>query len=158
MEALTKAWSASQRNGQPLAALEIDVDFFKAINDRHGHAVGDTVLQQVAKAIQSSARRQDNISRIGGEEFLLVCHDADPRTALLAAERLRKMVSALKISTAGLEIQLTVSIGVGNREPGMTDPDQMVQAADRALYAAKNAGRDRVCLCTQGKIHCAGSP
>jgi diguanylate cyclase (GGDEF)-like protein len=158
MEALAKAWSASQRNGQPLAALEIDVDNFKAINDRYGHAVGDIVLQAVAKSIHASARRQDNVSRFGGEEFLLVCHDADARTALLAAERLRKMVSALSISTAGLDIRLTVSIGVGNREPGMTDPDQMVQAADKALYAAKNAGRDRVCLCVEGKTRCAQRP
>jgi diguanylate cyclase (GGDEF)-like protein len=153
MEALAKAWSASQRNGQPLAALEIDVDLFKSINDRYGHAVGDVVLKDVANAILASARRQDNVSRFGGEEFLLVCHDANPRTALVAAERLRKMVSDLRIRTAGLEIQLTVSIGVGIREADMTDPDQMVQAADRALYAAKNAGRDRVCLCAQGKIH-----
>ncbi len=154
MEALAKAWSGSQRNGQPLAVLEIDVDHFKSINDRHGHAVGDVVLQQVAKGIQGAARRQDSVSRVGGEEFLLVCNDAGPKTALLAAERLRRTVSELEIHTAGLGIRLTVSIGVANREPGMVDPDQMVQAADRALYAAKNAGRDRVCISIQGRIHC----
>lgn len=154
MEALAKAWSGSQRNGQPLAVLQIDVDKFKSINDRHGHAVGDVVLQQVAKGIQAAARRQDSVSRVGGEEFLLVCNDAGPKTALLAAERLRRTVGELEIHTAGLGIRLTVSIGVANREPNMVDPDQMVQAADRALYAAKNGGRDRVCISIQGKIHC----
>ena len=157
MEALAKAWSASQRAAQPVAALMIDVDRFKSINDRYGHAVGDVVLQEVAKGIQAAARKDDSVSRLGGEEFLLVCHNADPRTALMAAERLRKMVKVLKINIGGVAIQTSVSIGVANRETGMEDADGMVRAADKALYAAKNAGRDRVCLFAQGKTHCAQS-
>jgi diguanylate cyclase (GGDEF)-like protein len=155
MDALAKAWSGSQRTGQPVAVLEIDVDHFKSVNDRHGHAVGDAVLQQVATAIQAAARRQDSVSRIGGEEFLLVCLDADSRTALLAAERLRKVVSALAIEVAGTSINITVSIGVANREPGMAEPDDVIKAADKALYAAKHAGRNRIGLCVQGKVHSA---
>lgn len=155
MEALAKAWGASHRTGQPVAALMIDVDRFKSINDRYGHAVGDVVLQEVAKGIQAAARKDDSVSRIGGEEFLLLCHNADARTALLAAERLRKMVKALKISIAGIVVQTSVSIGVANREAGMQDADALVLAADNALYAAKNAGRDRVCLFAQGKARCA---
>jgi diguanylate cyclase (GGDEF)-like protein len=157
MEALATAWSASQRSARPVAALMIDVDFFKSINDRHGHAVGDIVLQEVAKAIQASTRRHDSVSRMGGEEFLLICHDADPETALLAAERLRKMVRALKINIEGVEIQTSVSIGVATLEPGMMNADDMVRGADKALYAAKHAGRDRVCLFAQGKTQCAQS-
>jgi diguanylate cyclase (GGDEF)-like protein len=155
MEALDKTWGASLRTGQPVAALMIDVDHFKSVNDQYGHAVGDLVLQEVAKGIQAAARKDDSVSRIGGEEFLLVCHNADARTALLAAERLRKMVKALKINIASLEVHVSVSIGVANREKGMLDTDDMVLAADKALYAAKKAGRDRVCLFAQGKTHCA---
>ena len=155
MEALAKAWGASVRTGQPVAALMIDVDRFKLINDQYGHAVGDLVLQEVAKGIQAAARKDDSVSRIGGEEFLLVCHNADARTALLAAERLRKTVKAFKINITGIDVQVSVSIGVANRETGMEDADNIILAADKALYAAKNAGRDRVCLFAQGKTHCA---
>jgi two-component system cell cycle response regulator len=154
MEALDKAWNASQRTGRPMAALMIDVDRFKSVNDQHGHAVGDQVLQAVANAIKAAARKDDSISRMGGEEFLLVCHNADAKTALLAAERLRKMVKALKIAIAGMDIQISVSIGVANRETGMEAADNVVLAADKALYVAKSAGRDRVCLYAQGKFRC----
>ena len=151
MGALTRFWSSAQRTGQAMAVLMIDIDFFKSINDRHGHAVGDQVLQAVAKAIEAAARKDDSVSRIGGEEFMLLCHDADARAALLAAERLRRMVKSLKIDIAGVDIRTSVSIGVANRESGMSDEDEMLRAADKALYAAKNAGRDRVCLLANGK-------
>jgi len=154
IEALDINWSASRRTGQPVAALMIDVDFFKSINDRHGHAVGDRVLQEVAKALQSAARKDDSVSRIGGEEFLMVCHDTDTRAALLAAERLRKMVKDLTINIAGADIQTSVSIGVAIRENGMEEAGDMMRAADKALYAAKNSGRDRVCLFANGKTLC----
>jgi len=133
MEALAKAWSAAQRTGNPLAALVIDVDHFKSVNDRYGHAVGDRVLQEVARSIQDSVRKDEFASRIGGEEFLLICHDADTRSALLAAERLRKQIHAGKISLPGIEIRTSVSIGVASRETGMADPDEMVRQADKAL-------------------------
>lgn len=152
--ALAKNWSASKRTGQPVAAMMIDVDLFKSINDRHGHAVGDQVLQEVARAIQSSARKDDSVCRMGGEEFLLLCHNTDPKSALLTAERLRKMVKTLKIHIDGVDIQTSVSIGVASREVDMEDADDMILGADKALYAAKNAGRNRACLFTQGKTHC----
>ncbi len=151
MEALANAWSAALRSDQPLAALVIDIDLFKPINDRHGHAVGDQVLQEVAKAILAAARKHDNISRIGGEEFLVICHDADAHAASLAAERLRRIVAALKLHIEGAEIRTSISVGVANREAGMAEADDMVRGADKALYAAKNAGRNRVCLYAQGK-------
>jgi diguanylate cyclase (GGDEF)-like protein len=155
MDALAKAWSAAQRTGQPVSALVIDVDHFKSVNDRHGHAVGDLVLREVAKAIQSAARKHDNVSRMGGEEFLLVCHEADTRTALLAAERLRGVAKGLALSVSGVAIQVTVSIGVASREADMLDADELVRRADKALYAAKNGGRDRVCFFAGGKA-CEG--
>ena len=154
LDALTRNWSASKRTGQPVAAMMIDVDCFKSVNDRHGHAVGDQVLQEVARAIQSSARKDDSVCRMGGEEFLLVCHNTDLRSALLTAERLRKMVQALKINIKGMDIQTSVSIGVASRDTDMEGPDDMVLGADKALYAAKHAGRNRACYFAQGKTHC----
>lgn len=155
MQALSKAWSVSLRTDQPVAALMIDVDHFKTINDSHGHAIGDRVLQEIARVIQSTARKHDNVSRVGGEEFLLVCQDADPQTALVVAERLRRLIKALRIELDGKVIQMTASVGVATREPAYADADAMVQGADKALYAAKKAGRDRVCLMVQGKPLCA---
>ena len=154
MEALARFWSSSRRTGRSVAALMIDVDHFKPINDRYGHAVGDRVLQCVATAIKAAARKDDSVSRIGGEEFLLVCHDADARTALLAAERLRRMIKALTINVSGVDIQATVSIGVASIEASMQMEDEMLSAADKALYVAKNAGRDRVALFANGKAIC----
>ncbi len=155
MEALDKAWGASTRSAQSMAVLMIDVDRFKAINDRYGHAVGDQVLQAVAHRIQAAARKDESVSRIGGEEFLLVCHNADIATALVAAERLRSMVKDLEIGIGDLAIQVSVSIGVACREADMTDADAMVRAADQALYAAKNGGRDRVCFLHRAQCQCA---
>ena len=87
----------------------------------------------------------------------MVCHDTGSRAALLAAERLRKMVKALTISIAGADIQTSVSIGAAIRESGMVESDDMMRAADKALYAAKNSGRDRICLFANGKTLCAGN-
>jgi diguanylate cyclase (GGDEF)-like protein len=152
MEALSKAWSNSQRTGLPVAALMIDVDHFKNINDRYGHATGDMVLKAVAKSLQAAARNVDCISRIGGEEFLLVCHNADIQAALQTAERMRILVNAMQIDLNGRSISITISIGVACREPGMAADENMVEAADKALLAAKGAGRNRVCVFSQGKI------
>jgi diguanylate cyclase (GGDEF)-like protein len=155
MLALEKAWSVSQRTRQPLAVLMIDIDHFKSVNDRYGHAVGDLVLQEVARAIQAVARRQDSVSRIGGEEFLLVCQEADARTALVVAERLRGQIKVQQVDFNGTLIQVTASIGVAACEAGFfANIDAMVEGADTALYAAKNAGRDRVSLLSKGKTRC----
>ncbi len=153
MEALATAWSASVRGARPLSALMIDIDHFKSINDRYGHAVGDVVLREVAMAIQIAARKQDSVSRVGGEEFLLVCQNADTLTASQAAERLRKRVKSLKITIANIDIMVTVSIGVADREPGMNDPDDMVRHADQALYRAKRGGRDRICVFSHDRVN-----
>ena len=152
MGALDQAWKGSNRTGQPLAVLLIDIDHFKTVNDNHGHAVGDIVLKEVAKAIQSSARKDDSICRLGGEEFLIICRNTDLKSAVQAAERLRKMVGALKIRVRDVDIQTAVSIGVACKEADMSDADTLVNGADKALYGAKNAGRDRTCVLTQGKL------
>lgn len=151
MDALAKAWSNSERTSQPMAVLIVDIDRFKSINDRYGHATGDVVLQKVAKAIESSARKHDNVCRMGGEEFMVVCHDADRKSAMIVADRLLKTVRNLKIEIEGQRIQTSISIGIANREIGMTHAEEMVNGSDKALYSAKGAGRDQACLFVQGK-------
>lgn len=154
MNALSKAWAASHRFGQPLSVMVLDIDHFKRVNDEHGHAVGDTVLREVAQAIQQSARKDDSVCRMGGEEFLMVCQNSDLKSALLAADRLRRMVEGLTIRAGAAQIRSSVSIGVASREPGMNDADALVNAADRALYKAKQAGRNRSCVIIQGQLRC----
>lgn len=151
MMALDQAWQGAARAAQPLAVLVIDIDHFKQVNDNHGHAIGDIVLKAVAKAIQDAARKNDSICRMGGEEFLLVCGNADPTAAFLAAERLRKMVGALATKVGEAEIRTTISIGVACREADMPDAEALVIAADQALYGAKHAGRNRTCMMFRGK-------
>lgn len=154
MNSLAKAWSAADRSGEPLSVLMLDIDHFKGVNDTHGHAIGDTTLREVAQVIQRSARKNDSICRMGGEEFLMVCPNADMKSALLAAERLRRVVEQLRINSEKGAISITISVGVATREPQMEDADSLVNAADRALYTAKRAGRNRSCISIQGKQRC----
>jgi len=152
MQSLTQAWKASDRSGQPLSVLLIDIDHFKRINDSHGHAIGDVMLKEVGKVIQSSARKDDRVCRLGGEEFLVICGNADLAAAYLAAERLRKMVLALSIQVGESALRTSVSVGVASKESGTVDEDALVNAADQALYGAKKAGRDRTCVLRGGTL------
>ena len=92
--------------------------------------------------------------RLGGEEFLMTCPNTDIKAALLAADRLRRTIEALQIDVEGTVIRSTVSIGVASREPKMADSGALVNAADRALYRAKERGRNRSCIIIQGQLRC----
>lgn len=153
-DALAKAWPAASRSQQPLSVLVLDIDYFKRINDTHGHAVGDKVLVAVAQELQRAARKNDAVCRWGGEEFLMVCENTDLKAALLAADRLRRTVESMKIDAGGSPIRTSVSIGVASREASMIDADSLVNAADRALYRAKESGRNRSCIIVQGQLRC----
>ncbi len=153
LNALSQAWLGANRSGQPLSVIVIDIDRFKTINDNYGHAAGDIVLKEVATAIQTMARKDDSVCRLGGEEFLVICRNTNLKSAFHAAERLRKIAKSLKIKVAEVDIQTTISVGVACKESGISDADAMVNAADKALYAAKNLGRDRTCLISQGQAH-----
>lgn len=155
MTALAQAWNAANRSGQPVAVMMIDIDRFKSVNDTHGHALGDKVLIEVAEAIRDAARKDESISRIGGEEFLVICHHADLNSTLRAAERLRQRVKALRVRVGEAQIQTTISIGVAGKEADMAQADALVNAADKALYAAKNGGRDRIFVSSGGNISAA---
>ncbi len=144
MDQLEQAWSAASRSGAPLAVMVIDIDHFKHINDTHGHAAGDMVLREAASVLRTSARREDSVCRIGGEEFLVICPNTDLESALQSAERLRTTLGTHLIAIGESESCITTSIGVAVREPDTTDIDALVSTADQALYAAKEAGRNRV--------------
>jgi diguanylate cyclase (GGDEF)-like protein len=138
-EALHQAAAIATRHDLPLAALMIDIDHFKAINDTHGHDVGDIVLKATALALLQSTRAGDTVGRWGGEEFLVVLPHTDRDAALAVAERVRAQVAGE--SAAGDGPAVTVSIGVGLYDP---DDPRLLGDADAALYAAKGRGRDRV--------------
>jgi two-component system cell cycle response regulator len=143
MTQLAALISGARRHGRPLSVAMIDVDRFKAFNDRYGHAVGDRVLQAVAGALQDRMRREDCLGRLGGEEFLGLLTDTDEDAAPLIAERLRATVEAVRVpSDAGL-LNVTVSLGWATWDEE-EDVDALVRRADEALYAAKAGGRDRV--------------
>lgn len=146
MDHLQQTWSAAVRSGRPLAVLAIDVDHFKRINDSYGHSAGDIVLREVATMLRAAARREDSVCRIGGEEFLVICPNADLDAAQLTAERLRLAIAARPVTIGKAEQRITVSIGVAEREVDMGEPDVLVNTADRALYEAKAQGRNRVSL------------
>ncbi|MGE4051965.1 MAG: diguanylate cyclase, partial [Piscinibacter sp.] len=134
------------RETRPVTLLQVDIDHFKRINDSHGHAAGDRVLREVASALAASVRASDFIARTGGEEFLVGCVAADDGVARALAERLLAAVRKLDIRVPGAKVPLhcTVSIGISGRCAQKADWERCWAEADRALYAAKAAGRDRV--------------
>lgn len=132
------------RDCRPLVLAQIDVDHFKRVNDQHGHAVGDAVLVALAQLLRGNSRAADVLVRLGGEEFLLVFPDTSPELAVEVCERLRQRVEDHRIALAdGSELGITISIGVACAPP--YDLDVLMNQADAALYAAKHAGRNRLC-------------
>ncbi|MBX3651763.1 MAG: diguanylate cyclase [Burkholderiales bacterium] len=129
---------------QQAAVLMLDVDDFKRVNDTHGHAVGDTVLRHVAELIRRGIREVDACGRLGGEEFAVLLTGATPAAAAEFAERLRRGIAASPASNGGLEIGVTVSIGVSALSREDDGADAALLRADRALYRAKESGRNRV--------------
>jgi diguanylate cyclase (GGDEF)-like protein len=129
-----------------LAVLMLDVDHFKRINDRHGHAGGDRVLTALAACIGARLRAGDLLGRVGGEEFLVLLPGTGLAAALALAEALRAAVAGLRVVLDGEPQAITLSLGVAMRQPHGDDPAALVRRADRALYAAKREGRNRVAV------------
>jgi diguanylate cyclase (GGDEF)-like protein len=136
--------SRARRHGHQLSLLLIDADRFKKVNDEHGHAVGDIVLRELAARLRERVRREDIVGRWGGEEFVVALPETTPDGAAAVAESLRAHVANTPITTTGATLDITISIGV-SAWTGQ-DLDDLITRADRALYAAKAAGRDRVIL------------
>jgi diguanylate cyclase (GGDEF)-like protein len=133
------------RQAQPLVLMQIDIDHFKRINDEHGHAVGDAVLRGVAQHLAHAVRAADFVARMGGEEFLVVCIGAAIAQAQELAERLRLGVAAYATPAAqGSVVCCTVSVGISPMVAGFEQWEAALREADRALYIAKESGRNRV--------------
>jgi len=120
----------------------VDVDHFKSINDRFGHAAGDEALRRIADLLSGSLRQDDKFFRYGGEEFVVLCHRLDHSSALGLAERLRRAIEGADLSAPGDTV--TISVGVATAPDDGGDLDSLFATADARLYAAKDAGRNRV--------------
>ena len=144
----TTLLAGAQRAGRPCACLMVDVDHFKAVNDKHGHNVGDRVLAHLGLILASQARKSDIVARYGGEEFTVLLADADAGQASRLGERIRENLAADPCPLETGSLSVTVSIGVAvlrnEVEYGESPLEDLLARADRALYAAKAAGRDRV--------------
>ena len=146
LEALAQQLAMARRQCQPLALLMIDIDYFKQVNDLHGHLSGDKVLKAVAQAIAGRTRAQDLPGRLGGEEFLVILPNTSLQGAVQLAEVLRQGIETTGFqSTSGQAITITISLGVCEHgQMQAPQSDDMINAADQALYLAKRNGRNRV--------------
>ncbi len=145
LELAGREFERSRRYDRPLSAILLDIDHFKRVNDTHGHAVGDEVLQALAARFRENVRDIDLLTRYGGEEFAVLLPESDLAAARQAAERLRQSVAETPIETAAGPLSVTISLGVALVAPDCQDPATLLRLADEALYKAKNAGRNRVC-------------
>jgi diguanylate cyclase (GGDEF)-like protein/PAS domain S-box-containing protein len=143
MEKAEHEITRAQRYGVAFTMMIMDIDFFKSINDKYGHQAGDIVLQKMAQAVKSALRDSDIFGRIGGEEFAIVLIEAEQKTALLTAERIRSLIETLDIKTEKETVQITVSIGLTFFKSG-DDMSTLSKRSDEALYSAKRSGRNRV--------------
>jgi diguanylate cyclase (GGDEF)-like protein len=134
--------------GALLVLLMVDIDHFKAVNDRYGHLAGDRVLKTVAQVLREQVRESDLVGRVGGEEFAILCAGIDPEGALRLAERVRAAVEETGIEYEGRSLQVTVSVGVAaQRADEEWNTQTLYKDADDRLYSAKRSGRNRVSGC-----------
>ncbi len=147
----------ARRHRRPLSAMMFDLDLFKQVNDRWGHAVGDEVLAVVGRACRAALRAEDLFGRVGGEEFAVLLPEIDITAAASAAERLRQRLAGLRVRGNGDKVSVTVSIGVSELVSGDRGLDDLLKRADDALYTAKRSGRDRVECDRSGGTPVSGS-
>lgn len=147
-ETMALEWRRARRHSNSIAMLMCDVDFFKLFNDTYGHQAGDDCLRKVATAISVNTERpSDMVARYGGEEFVVVLPETTIGGALMVAEKIRQAIRELNIAhDSSPSGRVTMSIGIASAAPGFDNPpDDLIHAADKALYRAKREGRDRVC-------------
>jgi diguanylate cyclase (GGDEF)-like protein len=146
MELSQHEFMRARRYNQPLAAIMIDIDHFKQVNDTYGHAAGDEVLRTVAWRCKKAVRQIDILGRYGGEEFTTLVLNADLQGVLIVAERLRRCIAETPIDSSQGPIQITISLGVVILDQDCKNLDDLLHRADQALYAAKQAGRNQVSI------------
>jgi diguanylate cyclase (GGDEF)-like protein len=138
---LSRRIAQRQRQGTPLCLMIMDIDKFKHFNDQFGHALGDTILKEVSRTLQATARHMDIVARLGGDEFAVLLPDSTLEEASHGAERMRSAIGSSPIRYEGREYTLTVSIGLADAQVD-DDAASLLKRADSALYAAKEAGRN----------------
>ena len=144
-QVLRRETKRASRSGRPLSLLFIDLDGFKSINDSHGHLFGSRALVEAADVIRASARETDIVARFGGDEFALVLPDTGSDGALFVGERIREKIAAWSFLRGhGLNISLTVSVGVATLPDVASSAEQLIQAADEAMYAVKDRGKNGI--------------
>jgi diguanylate cyclase (GGDEF)-like protein len=143
-EFMEREWARAERYRYPLACVMLDVDYFKRINDTHGHSCGDAVIRAIARVLSENCRASDVVCRYGGEEFCLLLPETDEENAALWAERTRERIAELRVTHDGKRINVSASLGVAERMADTASPQTLVDAADQALLVAKRSGRDRV--------------
>lgn len=144
---LDREFANSRRHGHPFTCLLIDIDHFKAINDQHGHLLGDVVIRHTAQVLAANIRKGDFLARFGGEEFVVLLTNTTARDGAVLAETLRAAVERAVHRHGGLTLQVTVSVGVADTlyDEAMSEAE-LIGHADEALYAAKRRGRNRVVI------------
>ena len=142
---IIEEFSRSERYALPISCLMLDIDYFKKINDTHGHKVGDMVLKEFAHQLKRYSRKSDVLSRYGGEEFIIMLPQTPVQGAVAEAERIRNAIKSHKFKSLGNQAGVTVSIGISSSpNPKIKTHDDLISSADDALYEAKNSGRNRV--------------
>ncbi|MEN4012146.1 MAG: sensor domain-containing diguanylate cyclase [Bellilinea sp.] len=136
----------SRRYRSDLSLMMIDIDFFKQVNDRLGHTMGDQVLVQLSECLRAQIRDSDSIGRYGGEEFVILMPETNLNQAAEAAERLRRAIEICSTIVDHSEVQVTISLGIAQMDETCANIDDLFRRADRALYHAKQTGRNRVCV------------
>ena len=138
-------WKESARSHKPISCIMIDADHFKEMNDSYGHDAGDQVLRALAKTLQHAVRTDDVVSRLGGDEFFVLCPNTDKEGGLILAEHLRKTVAELRVATEGGGCwHGSISVGLAVQSPQMDGYEDLLKAADASVYAAKRAGKNCV--------------
>jgi diguanylate cyclase (GGDEF)-like protein len=139
-----KEFERARRLERPLSLLIVDIDHFKSYNDTYGHLIGDQVLAVVARRCQMIVRKIDIFARYGGDEFVIILPEIDEVLAFQIAERIRRAFKETQVATDSGNLALAVCVGVAQTTPATHDLDDLLKAADKALYSAKQAGRDQV--------------
>ena len=145
-ECLTREFLRSQRTGYPSSLIMFDIDHFKKVNDTYGHQAGDEVIRRTAEMIRKCTRNTDIPGRYGGEEFGIILIDTPADGAHYLAERLRSSIEKLTVKTEEHDIRFTISLGISELSPEITDYKQWIECSDQALYQAKHGGRNQTVI------------
>jgi diguanylate cyclase (GGDEF)-like protein len=144
-EFLEREMARCHRYARALSLVMFDIDHFKKINDEHGHLAGDAVLRELAGLVRAKVRKEECVARYGGEEFTVIMPESGPEKVRRFADKLLRLVSDHEFNFEGNRIPVTISIGVSDMSPEITEPPQFIKATDAMLYKAKREGRNRVC-------------